>query len=46
MDNQSPRKADISSWLTSLQNADRFEFPHEIEPFEESSGPVNLPVLV
>jgi hypothetical protein len=25
------------TYLWTVQNADRFEFPHDIEPFEESS---------
>ena len=32
------------TYLWTVQNSDRFEFPHDIEPFEESSGPVNPPV--
>ena len=32
------------TYLWRVQNSDRFEFPHDIEPFEESSGPVNPPV--
>jgi hypothetical protein len=26
------------TYLWTVQNSDRFEFPHDIEPFEESSG--------
>ena len=33
------------TYLWTVQNSDRFEFPHDIEPFEESSGPVNPPVI-
>jgi hypothetical protein len=32
------------TYLWTAQNSDRFEFPHDIEPFEESNGPVNPPV--
>jgi hypothetical protein len=32
------------TYLWTVQNSDRFEFPHDIEPFEESNGPVNPPV--